>query len=472
MMIRKSGTKAGALALVLGLAMLVSGCAVTDMMGKWFSSPHKSKIRGERISIMTTDETLKPDPTLKDVPVELPAPYRNSEWPQPGGYPSNVLHHLSAPGPLKVQWEADAGAGSATRSRLTASPIVAGGMVYALDAKARVYAFNAANGEETWHASVAPPGERDWVNFLTLGTFGKDTRIDSSKGAGGGVAYENGRIFATSGFGDVVALDAKSGKELWRTSFGVPIANAPVANGGRVFVSSIDNHFHALAQNNGRELWDHNGIGESAGIMVSTSAGIAGQFVIAPYSSGEVYALRVQNGRPAWNDMLTRSHGVTALSEIDDIAGRPVIDRGLVFAISHSGVMAAIQLESGDRQWSRDLGGIQTPWIAGDYLYVVTLENQLMCLTRKEGKVKWIHQLPRWTDPQDTSSDPIVWSGPVLASDRLIVVSSDGYAEALSPYTGKLIGRMEIPDKAYIAPVVANDTLYLLTNDADLVALK
>jgi outer membrane protein assembly factor BamB len=170
--------------------------------------------------------------------------------------------------------------------------------------------------------------------------------------------------------------------------------------------------------------------------------------------------------------MLTRSHGVTALSEIDDIAGRPVVDRGLVFAISHSGIMAAIQLDSGDRQWSRDLGGIQTPWVAGDYVYVITLEGQLICLTRKEGKVKWLHQLPRWVDPEDNTSDPIIWSGPVLASDRLIVLSSDGHAEAVSPYTGKLIGRMEIPDKAFIAPVVANDTLYILTNDANLVALK
>lgn len=468
MMIRKVGP----IALVLSLAMLASGCAITDQMGKWFSSPHKSKIRGERISIMSTDESLKPDATLKDIKVELPAPYKNTEWTQPGGFASNAMYHLSAPGPLTVQWEADAGAGSATRSRLTASPVVAAGMVFTLDAKARVFAINASNGEEVWHASVAPEGERDWLNFLTFGTFGKDSRIDPSKGAGGGIAFDNGRIFATSGFGDVVALDAKSGKEVWRTHFGVPISNAPVVNGGRVFVSSIDNHFHALAENNGRELWDHQGITESAGIMVSSSAAVAGEFVIAPYTSGEIYALRVQNGRPAWNDMLTRSHGVTALSEIDDIAGKPVVDRGLVFAISHSGVMAAIQLDSGDRQWSRDLGGIQTPWVAGDYIYVVTLENQLMCLTRKEGKVKWIHQLPRWTDPEDTSSDPIVWSGPVLVSDRLIIVSSDGYAEAVSPYTGQLIGRMEIPDKAFIAPVVANDTLYLYTNDGNLVAMK
>lgn len=464
--------KLASIALLAAVAVFSSGCSVTDTMGKWFSSPHKSKIRGERVSIMSTDEAVKPDPTLKDEAVVLPAPYRNTEWTQPGGYAANVLHHLSAPGPLKVIWEADAGTGSHTKSRLTAAPIVAAGKIYVLDAKARVFAFNAASGEEAWHVSVAPPGDQDLLNVLSLGLFGDDTRADGTKAAGGGIAYDEGKIFATTGFGEVVALDAASGKELWRKGFGVPISNAPVVNGGRLFVATVDNNMHAIATTNGRVLWDHQGITESAGIMVSTTAAVAGEFVIAPYSSGEVYALRVQNGRPAWNDMITRSKGITALSEIDDIAGRPVVDRNLVFAISHSGVMAAIQLDKGDRQWQRDIGGIQTPWVAGDYVFVITLDNQLMCLTRKEGRVKWIHQLPRWVDPEDTSSNPIVWSGPVLVSDRLIVVSSDGYAQALSPYTGDFLARMEIPDAAYIAPVVANDTLYILTNDAELVALK
>jgi hypothetical protein len=60
----------------------------------------------------------------------------------------------------------------------------------------------------------------------------------------------------------------------------------------------------------------------------------------------------------------------------------------------------------------------------------------------------------------------------VLVSDRLIAVSSSGFAESISPYTGQLLARMQIPDKAYIAPVVANDTLYLYTNDAQLIALR
>jgi outer membrane protein assembly factor BamB len=461
-----------AVAVVAAAATVLSACQQFDTLTQgWFSSSGRtSKLRGERISVMSLDETLKPDDTLASTDVVLPPPYKNDSWPNPGGYASNAMYHLEASGPLRPVWTQEAGKGSDTDSRLTASPIVANGTVYVLDAAAHLFAFNAQTGAPQWDKSLAPASDNGVLNTATFGLLGKDTATDPTKGAGGGLAFDDGKIFATTGFGDVFAMNA-NGKAVWKVNLGVPIVNAPVASGGRVFVSSQDNHFYALAQSDGRKLWDHQGITESAGILESTSAAVAGEFVIAPYTSGEIYALRVQNGRPAWNDMLTSAGGVTALSELDDIAGRPVVDRDMVFAISHSGVMAAITLNTGDRSWSRDVGGIQTPWVAGDFIYVLSTDQRLLCLTRKEGRVKWVHQLTRWEDEAD-KTDPIVWAGPVLVSDRLILVSSHGYAESISPYTGKLLGRMQIPAAAFIAPVVANDILYLWTNDAQLVALR
>ena len=309
-------------AAVSAVALLVSGCAMMDTVSNWFDSGgKKSKLRGERISVMTADETLHIDETLKTVPVQLPAPYKNAEWPEPGGYASNAMYHLEASGPLRVLWQQDAGKGSDASSRLTAAPVVADGRIFVLDSAAHVYAFDAGSGKPLWNRGLAPFGkDESWL----FGLFGDNGKMDPTKGYGGGVAYDDGKLFATSGFGEVLALDARTGKKLWSTDLGVPIVNAPAANGGRVFVSSHDNHFYALAEADGRKLWDHQGIAESAGILESTSAAVAGEYVMAPYSSGEIYALRVTNGRPAWNDMLTHSGVATALSELDDIAGRPV----------------------------------------------------------------------------------------------------------------------------------------------------
>jgi outer membrane protein assembly factor BamB len=460
------------IAAALAAVMLICGCSMIDQVSSLFdTSTRKSALKGERISVMSLDQSLQPDPTLKDIPVVLPAPYRNDAWAEPGGFSTNAPYHLEASGPLRQLWIQEAGKGSDNDSRLTAPPIVAGGLVFVLDSQARVFAFDAKSGAPRWNVELAPKGEQSFVNEFSLGMVGPNHGIDPSKGFGGGLAFDDGKIFVSTGFGDVFALNAANGRRMWKTPLQVPIVNAPVASSGRVFVSTEDNHFYALAQTDGRKLWDHTGISTSAGILESTSAAVAGEYVIAPYTSGEIYALRIQNGRPAWNDMLTSSGGVTALSELDDIAGRPVVDRGTVYAISHSGVMAAINLSTGDRSWSRDVGGIQTPWAAGDFIYVLSTDQQVICLTRKEGRVKWIHQLSRFKDAEK-KEDPIVWAGPVLVSDRLILVSSAGFAVSLSPYTGKLIGRVEIPGEAYIAPVVANDTLYLWTNDAQLVALR
>ena len=459
----------------LACLLALSGCdsfgGIGNTVSGWFSATSKSKLKGERISVMAADTSLQPDSDLLKTAVVLPRPYVNKAWPEPGGYPANAMYHLQAPGPLRQIWQSDTGKGSDSDSRLTAPPIVVDGRIFVLDAQAHVFALDSRSGNRVWDVDLAPKGPEDDDFFNVFGVFGPNMSVDPAKGFGGGVAFDAGKVFVSTGFGSVFALDAATGKQLWKTNLDVPAVNAPVASGGRVFISSEDNHFVTLSEADGRVLWDHQGISESAGILSSTSAAVAGDTVIVPYTSGELYALRVDNGRPEWNDMLTKSGNVTALSELDDIAGRPVVDRDMVFAISHSGVMAAINLNTGERVWARDVGGIQTPWAAGDFVYVLSSDGQVLCLQRKDGKVKWIHQLSRWEDP-NSKGEPIVWSGPVLVSDRLILVSSDGKAVSLSPYTGQLLGRTDIPDGTYIPPVVANGTLYLLTNSAQVVALR
>jgi outer membrane protein assembly factor BamB len=459
----------GPAVLVTLAALMLTGCDTMDTISGWFSQGHKSNLRGERISLMATDESLAPDTSLASTPIRLPAPYHNPEWTQPGGFPSNATYHLDAPGPLRRLWDSSAGKGSDSTSRLTAAPVVGGGEIFTIDAEAHVYAFDAKTGRALWDKRLAPKNGTDMPTLW--GLLGKPNTIEPASGMGGGVAYDQGKVFVTSGFGVVYAMDAKTGERIWGQDIGTPIVNAPVVNGGRVFFSTHDNHFFALAESNGRQLWTHQGIPESAGVLSSTSAAVLGEFVIVPYSSGEVYALRVQNGQVAWSDVLSHSGQVTALSELDDIAGRPVIDRDMVLAISHSGVMAAISLTSGDRVWSRDIGGTQTPLAAGDYVYVMTGDGKLLCLTRKEGKIRWVHSMPTYEDVKNEKR-LISWTGPLLVSDKLITASSDGYMEAISPYDGRLLGRVSLEDGTSVAPIVANGIVYIYTDDGELVALQ
>ncbi|HEX7969208.1 MAG TPA: PQQ-binding-like beta-propeller repeat protein, partial [Stellaceae bacterium] len=258
---------------------------------------------------------------------------------------------------------------------------------------------------------------------------------------------------------------------LWRQQVAAPIRGAPTVADNRVFAITVENQLDVLAADDGHRLWSHNGIPETAGLLGGAAPAVEGDIVVVPYTSGEIFALRAENGRPLWTDNLATARPLGALSTLADIRGRPVIDRGRVFALSHSGRMVAIDLRTGDRVWEQEIGGTHGPWIAGDYIYVLSNDVDLVCLTRQDGHVRWVHDLPHYED-EKKKKDPVRWAGPVLAGERLIVAASNGDGLSLSPYTGATLGRLTFPDGVFVDPVVANDTLYVLTDDADVIALR
>lgn len=408
---------------------------------------------GKRVSVLSFERNLEPDASVAQVAVRLPRPFLNTAWPQAGGYPNKAMHHLEAPGELRLQWRADAGTGAGDERRLLATPVVADGIVYTLDAAARIRAFDAQSGQRLWQINMAPEDK------------------DGGAGFGGGLAVEDGQLFVATGFGEVAAYDAKNGALLWKNRIGIPFRAAPLAVGGRVYVISVDNQTHALGAQDGRVQWVHAGIAEDAGLLATSAPAFEAGFVVVPYSSGEIFALRPDSGRAAWGDSLAPRGRVNAVETLAAIAGKPVLDRGRVYAIGNGGQMVAMDLRSGTQIWDQQLGGIETPWIAGDYLFVINNDGEIVCLRRTDGRIRWATPLARWLEPEKRR-DIIVWMGPVLVSDRLIAVSSRGIALSISPYTGEPLGQITLPDGVAVAPVVANGMMYLLTVDAELLAFR
>ncbi len=449
--------KAGGLAVLLTLVASLGGCQLlSSASSSVFGKDDKVNFKGNRVSVLALQQKLEADPKLAQVEVKLPAPYENAEWPSPGGYANHAMYHLSAAENLTRAWRGDAGASADSYARLLAPPIVADGRVYVLGAVAEVTAFDLASGNKLWHKRLVPKGEKKRDAF------------------GGGISYEAGRVFAATGFGRVYALEAKTGEQIWQRNFNVPFHAAPTADGGRVFAVTHDNELHVLAADDGRVLWTHQGIAEQASLLGNASPAVSGEIAVVPYSSGEIYAFRVQNGQVIWSDALTRSGTLTAMSTINDIAGRPVIDRGRVIAISHAGRLVSVDLRTGERIWTRDISGIQTPWVAGDYIYLLSTDAELLCISAADGGIRWITQLKGWRkiSKSNKKQDKLVWSGPVLAGNRLIVVSSDGRALSVSPYTGEVLGKIKLDKGTFVAPIVAQNSVFILTDSAKLLALR
>ncbi len=448
----KQGRRLAALLLVLP-ALLLGGC---DTVGDWFSQPDRGpKVVGERISVLAFDAQLDPDPQLAETPLTLPRPWANADWPQAGGYPSHAMQHLALGDNLRPAWDVSVGSGGDDETKILGQPVVAEGRIFTKDAESRISAFDVNNGRRLWRIDLTPKGENEGA-------------------LGGGLAYGDGKLYVTTAYGDVLALQPNTGLIYWHVALKLPIRGAPGTDAGRVFVITQDNQLFALNGESGERLWTHAALQEAAGLLGAAAPAVEGSTVVAPFSSGEVVALRAESGTVAWSEQLVRTAGrVNAIGALNDINALPVIDRGRVYAVSQSGRFVAIDQRSGERVWERAIGATQTPWVAGEVIYVITVESQIICLNRADGKVRWVRQLQRYKDPSaPIKKGVIAWYGPVLAGDRLIVASTDERAYALSPYTGDLIGAIKLSGPVAVAPLVAGQTAYILTEDGRLTAFR
>ncbi len=445
------------LPLIALLSVVVVGCSGSD---------DKEVIEGERVPVLVYDTGIKADPSVKERAVRLPETYTNEAWPQAGGYPDHAMHHLAVNAELEIAWKSDFGGGTRTRSdllnkmllsdrrRLMTPPIVADGTVFIMDSNSVVSAFEEIEGDRQWRIDLkSEEDEEDGGIF------------------GGGLAYSENRVFVTTGFGDVFALSADSGEVIWKSSIRKPLRGAPTVGGKQVYAVSFDNQLYMMSAETGDIRWVHEGFLENAGLLGAGSPAVSGGLVVVPFSSGELYALRTDNGRVAWSDTLMRTGLMTPMAALSDIDARPIVDGNTVYSVSNGGRMAAIELRSGDRIWERNIAAHESPWLAGDFLFLVTDANEVVCLSKIDGKIYWVTKLPRYGNEEERT-EALRWSGPVLVSDRLIVTSSHGYAASVSPYTGKFLGRVKLDGAVVIPPVVSNNSLFYVTENAKLIAMR
>lgn len=428
------------------VALGLAGCS------SWFEDEPVSRVSGERIPVLSSSEGLTPDPEVVARPFVLPAQTFDG-WPQEGGVPTHDPQRLAGSGGIGTVWSTSIGSGSSSSSRLLVQPVVGGGRIYTLDTEGVLAAFSVNGGQLLWEVDVLPEEEDEGE-------------------LGGGIAFADDTLYVTTGAAEALALEPANGAVVWRAPLPGPSRSAPTVDGGRVFAVTADNRTVALDAATGERLWSHSGSTDEAGILGAASPAVSGSEVVVPYTSGEVYAMRVENGRVLWSDRLVAPRATAAIARIAHIRARPIISGGRVFVVSHSGRSAALDMRTGARVWQQEAGGGTSPWLAGDWLFLVTSRAQAVALSAADGRVRWATQLPAYEDPEDRE-DPIDWVGPVLFGDRLIVAGSNGEVVALSPDTGEVLARRELTSAPIrIEPLAAGGTLYILADNGTLHALR
>ncbi|MFN3608646.1 MAG: PQQ-binding-like beta-propeller repeat protein [Hyphomonas sp.] len=437
----------------LASVLALSSCNSLPSFGRGNAAEQAAEDKAGRLTMVLDEEKVAPEPGLAGVPINLPAAVAVNAWPEAGGNPAKSTGHVQAAPELRIDWRRSAGKGSTRRAALTAPPVTDGEQIYVLDAVQTVRAMRLSDGATVWTERLQGLSKRD-------------------KGAiGGGIAVSGDTVIAASGYGYVAALDKATGAEKWKRALGAPMTGSPTVAEGRVFVSSNNNEVFALDLVTGQTLWSDQAISETARVLGSPSVAAVEDFVIAPFSSGEIIAYLAANGRRLWTDAIQQAGGFTPISEINDIGSRPVLGSGLVFASNQSGATVAIDGRTGNRIWGKPIGSTRAPALAGRYLFIVGLNGELACLDSQTGDAFWVIDLPQFKN-EKKKKNRISYTSPIIASDRVITVSSEGELLAFSTQTGQQTASLKLGDTVYLEPIAAQGKLYVLTDKARLIAIR
>lgn len=430
------------LALVGIAALAITGCN------------RERPLEGERVNLRAPWGGQDATNENRAAPISIPAARANGAWTQRQGSAGGRPVNPSLSATPQLAWSVPIGAGDSRRVRLTTDPVSDGARIYTLDAHARVQATT-PSGQVVWSEDITPARDR------------------SNSASGGALAVSGGKLFVASAYAFLAALDADTGRELWRVDFDAPLTGSPAVQGNSVYVTAADSTMWSLDIADGRIQWTIPGTPSMSTYARGSAAAIAGDFVIFPTQAGELTAVRRSNGGRAWTTVATGRRLGAASSTISALTGDPVVDGGRIYAANQSGRIFAIDARTGQDIWSVDEGAFAPVWPVGGSVFLVSDQNRLMRLDARDGSVIWAQQLPLYTTERVRRRLGIYpQHGPVLAGGRLWVASGDGVLRGFDPASGETVAQIEIPGGAASGPIVVGGTMYILSRDGALLAYR
>lgn len=396
-------------------------------------------------------------PANQSAPISLPGMISNADWGQRGGNAAHLAPHGTLSAAPELVWQVAIGKGNSYKNRISAAPVVAGGVVFVMDAMSEVTAVS-VTGQKLWQADLT-------------------ASFDAGGGvSGGGLAAADGRLYATTGYGEVVALDAASGAVVWRQRLGATPSGAPAVSGNHVYVMGDDSTAWALNTANGRVAWQLSGADalDSFHYDGGAAPAVEGGRVIFPFASGILMAAETGSGTAQWTAAVSGQRLGRAYANAGDVTGDPVLTGGVMYVGTQGGRTGAYALSTGERLWTAEEGALNPPVVAGGAVFVVNDEGRLVRLAAKTGETVWAVDLPYFKKVRKARKLSAITAnfGPVLAGGHLVVVSSDGVLRSFNAQDGSLAGQAEIPGGAATPPALAQGLLFVVNTKGQLLAFR
>lgn len=437
----------------LSLVLLLAACAEREVI-----------LPGERFDVTVPLEStipvegqpapVQPQVENRSVPISLPRAVANADWTHRGENARHLAPNVALSAQPQPIWSAPVGEGNSRRYRITTTPVAAGGRVFTLDARALV-AATSAGGATLWQTNLTPASDR------------------GGEAAGGGIAFGDGKLFVTTAFGELVALDPATGGVVWRQRFLAPVTGSPTVADGIVYVVARDSSGWAVTTDDGRLRWQIPSARSMTSMTGSAGPAMADRLVLLPFPTGQLTGALRQGGLQVWDAAVMGQRLGAAYGPIGGITAEPVVAGATTYVGNAAGRAAALETATGETLWQAREGAASSLAVAGGSIFLVNDKAELVRLDAATGELVWKVELPYFTEEKVKRRKAIyAHYGPILAGGRLVVASSDGLLRLFSPTDGTLVGSVAMPSGAASGPIVAGGILYVVGQDGQLHAFR
>ena len=397
-------------------------------------------------------ELDKLDDKNKSKPIYLPKSKNYDSWTHRNGNSQHRIVHPSFSDDPKLVWKVGIGKGNSSKFRLTSDPVVSNNKIFVMNSGSVVFKISNM-GLIEWKVNLTPPF---------------DAESDTSAG---GVAYGAGKLFATTGFGELFAISPDDGAILWKQRFKAPINSAPTIIDNQVFVITANGQAFAIDVDTGRIRWQQQSTLASATLLGGSSITSYGRLALLPFDSGELTAVLKDSGVRIWSASVSTTRKGSARSNINSVTSDPIVFKDIIYTANQGGRLIALDGSTGVRKWTDKDGSYSPIWVVDNSVFVVTDIADLKRLDRVTGDLIWSINLPKYPNKKKRDKS-FAHFGPVLAGGKLWVASSDGFLRGFSPISGKILNQIPLSNGAASHPAIVNGVLYILNQRGQLLAFE
>lgn len=269
----------------------------------------------------------------------------------------------------------------------------------------------------------------------------------------GGPAVSGNLLVVGTLDGHVYALDAATGKQTWSAEVDDEVISPPAIDAGVVYVRTNSGAIYALDANTGARKW----VNDQANVPLLSLRGngalLASHGVVMfGTDDGNVESLRSDTGAVQWKLPITKGLGRSDIQKLNDSDGTLQLDGNMLYATAYHGELVALDAQQGQLAWDRPFSSYVGVGVAPKELVGVDEDSLVWAFSRDTGGDLWKQDALQYH-----------WlTAPAIQDQYAVVGGVEGYVHWLALADGKLAARVRLSRDAIRArPVVNGDTIYV-----------